>query len=585
MRALKRLRSGRSRLRSSFAAFAAALIFVASGVVGVLGFAGAASANPAETPNQTPVQEVATGTPNVIDALGPFQDAIPAGTSGAAANWAFDLNDDSSVSVTTSSVWAVNDQIVIDVGPPGSPSNEPWVDQDSVAGDYVEFDGTPSVFQEGGPSGGTAPTFTVALANDSHDGFNESGLTDSLVITFTNSSSASTSTPYTMAILGIKYTVGGGTPQGAITSTGFYFDGPNPPPAGVTLVVQPNAAVIDSTATANTPAVTVEPSAVAAPISPISVNEITPGTVEADSDAGDQFLGSTGYICVTIAPSTDGEQATFVGSPTISVSGGTVGGLAGVEGTVEIINPSTSTVDGPLPGGTTLVTQVLHASSSPTTFTFGNLQTDAPEALGPVTAEVTIDQNFNCTGGTVPGTGVPIALPGSPTYDYSASGAPEITIYTVATGHGPRADAPIYGSTSEQTAVASLEYELPPAPLGNCLPNNANPHPRSTSFGSTVILTVDANDGFDSLAASYLASYYNTGVLLTEGANDATNANGGSINAVDPYTLNAIQSEGVTTVFIVGGVDAVSAADATIKESLENVRFLTRNILIWKDCE
>jgi putative cell wall-binding protein len=555
MRALKNLSSGRRRLRGSFAASAAALIFVATGAAGVLSFAGTASANPAETPGQTPVMDPITNAPNTIIALGPFQDAIESGTSGAAANWAFDMNDNPSPSVTLSSTWAVGDEVVIDVGPPGSPSNQPWVNQDVTTGDYVEFDGTPSVFVEGGPSGATAPTFTVSPVTEdtAHDSLNDvnAGLTDQLVITFTNSASVTGLTPFTLAILGVKYTVGGGTPMGPITSTGFYFDTPNPAPVGVPLAVVPNAAVIAITATANTPPISVLPSAVAAPISPISVTELKPGQVGADSDAGDTFLGSIGYICVTIAPSSDGEQATFTGSPTISVSGATAGGLANVEGTVDIINPAT------LPGGTTLVAQVLVASSTPTTFTFGNLETNAPEELGPVTAEVTIDQNFNCTGG------LPIALPGSPTYDYSTSGAPEITIYTVATSHGPGADAAIYGSTSEQTAVASLEYELPPAPLGNCLPNNANPHPRATSFGSTVILTVDTNDGFDSLAASYLASYYNTGVLLTEGANDETNADGGSVNTVDPYTLNAIQEEGVTTVFIVGGPDAISAADAT----------------------
>jgi putative cell wall-binding protein len=555
MRALKNLSSGRRRLRGSFVAFAAALVFVATGAVGVLGFAGTASANPAETLNQTPVLDPVTGAPNTIINLGPFIDAIPAGSSGAAANWALGLNDDASPSVTLSSTWAIGDQIVIDVGPPGSPSNAPWVDQDVTTGNYVEFDGTPAVIAEGGASGATAPTFTVSpVATDTaHDTGNDiaAGLTDQLVITFTNSAGLTGLSSFTLAILNVKYTVGGGANQGPITSTGFYFDTPNPAPAGVSLVVIPNAAVISMTASANIPPVSVLPSAVAAPISPISVTELKPGQVGADPDAGDQFLGSVGYICVTIAPSSDGEQASFVGSPTIAVSGASVGGLANIEGTVSAITTS------PLGGDTTLVTQVLVGSTSPTTFTFSNLETNAPEELGPVTVEVTVDQNFNCTGG------LPVALPGNPTYDYSTSGAPEITIYTVATGHGPRSNAPIYGSTSEQTAVASLEYELPPAPLGNCLPNNANPHPRSTSFGSSVVLTVDTNDGFDSLAASYLASYYNTGVLLTEGANDPTEADGGSVDTVDQYSLNAIQQEGATTVFIVGGIDAVSAADAT----------------------
>jgi putative cell wall-binding protein len=560
MRALRNLRSWRPRLRSSFAAFAATLIFVATGVVGVLGFAGTANANPAETAGETPVMDIVTQAPNTIDNLGPFLDAIEAGTSGPAANWAFDLNDNPSTSVTLSSTWSAGDQIVIDVGPPGSPTNAPWTDQDVSTGDDVEFDGTPTVLVgKDGASGSTVPTFTVSpvSTDTAHDTANDIalGLTDQLVITFTDSATVTGLTPYTLIILGIQYTVGAGTPQGPITSAGFYLDTPNPGTAGhpgVPLAVIPNAAVIDLSATANVPPVTVLPSAVAAPISPISVNELKPGQVGADSNAGDEALTSVGYICVTIAPNASPgplpEQATFVGSPTIGVSGTTVGGLGNVQGTVSIIN-----------SGTTLVTQVLVASSSPTTYTFSNLETNAPElagqpeATGPVTAEVSIDQNFNCTGGE------PVALPGSPTYDYSTTGVPEITIYTVGTGHGPKSNAPIYGSTSEQTAVAALEYELPPAPLGNCLPNNANPHPRATSFGSTVVLTVDSNDGFDSLSASYLASYYNTGVLLTGGGTDEADVD----STVDQYTMNAIQQEGATTVLIVGGVDAVSAADAT----------------------
>jgi len=270
--------------------------------------------------------------------------------------------------------------------------------------------------------------------------------------------------------------------------------------------------------------------------------------VLSDPVLGDTLLTSVGYICIAAT------SGSFTGSPTIGVSPSGTGGTAAVAGTVSIITVAT----GPLAGDSALVAQVLFSSTTtPTVFTFSNLKVNAPAATGPVTAIVTIDNNFSCTGSNG------VLEIGNPVFQVSTSGLPAITIYTVATGFGPRSDGAIFGSTSEQTAVASLEYQLPPAPGGNCLPNNAHPNPFPSDVGSTVILTVDSNDGFDSLSASYLASFYGTGVLLTEGAGDETAANGGSDNTVDPYTMNAIQQEGTTTVIIVGGPDAVSNADQT----------------------
>ncbi len=543
MRALSKLRSWRPGIRAPFAAFAAATVIAGTALAGLLGFAGTASALPSPTAGASPIAFV-TGSPlNTIGTLGPFVDAIAAGTTGAGADWAFQLNDNPSSATQTT--WQIGDTLVIDVGPPTTGANS----NDVVTGSTVQFANVPAVLEvSGGASGATKPTFgTPVLSQNPADISNDSGLTDQLTIPFTNSAGTGGSTPFTILIANVNYKVGAGTPMGPISTAGFYTD------ANVTtnITISPDAAVLDAYATSNTPAVSVLPSAINAPISPVSVTELKPGIVHADSVDNDANPASQGYVCLTLAsanaePSTS--EGIFTGSPTFSVSTSPNSG-ATIQGTVAIIN-----------SGTTLVAQVTHVSTAaPATFTFGNLTVNAPEALGVVTAELSIDNNNTCNDVTG------ILLPGNPQYSASIGlgGAPLVPLYTVATGFGAKANGAIYGSTSEQTAVAALEYQRPVTPGGNCLPNDQTPRPATHEVGSTVVLTVDSNDGFDSLSASYLAGFYDTGVLLTEGAGDETEADGGGINNVDPYTLQAIQQEGVTSVLIVGGPLAISNADMT----------------------
>lgn len=530
MRALSKLRSWRPKIRTHIAVIAAVAAVFGTGLAGAIGFA----ASPAAAAGFTPVSGV-TGTPDTINTIAPFVDGIVAGTSGAAANWVFNLNDCTTANypcvgsgpAASGLVWATGDTLQIAVSPPGTTPGA--AGNDVASGSYVEFDGTPVVaVVSGGCTGSTKPTFTAAVGNNPADNSNSTGLSDLLTITFTNGGDGNCGVPYLIAILNVKYTVGPDTPMGPIGTAGGYTNLSNTEPVSVV----PNAEILDAVATANTPPVSVLPSAINAAISPITVTEVNPDTVP------------TGFICVTA------QEGTFTGTPTLTVSGSPTGGTASVSSDVAIIN-----------GGTTIEGEVLtHSTSAPTTFTFSNITVDAPEALGHVTATVSVGNGPGCTGGT------PIFLPGNPVYQYSGTGQPEITIYIVATGYGPHADGAIYGSTSEQTAVASLEYQRPVTPGGQCLPNDQTPRPARYSVGSTVVLTTDSNDGFDSLSAAYLAGFYDTGVLLTEGAG-IYESDGGSPSTVDPYTLQAIQQEGVTSVLIVGGPNAVSAADMT---QLEN---------------
>jgi len=560
MRAFRRIRSWRSEVRT----LCAALVAVMFGLGGALSISSAANAAPniPSVPGITPILSLDGSTVNEVNNLAPSTYAIPSGTTGAAADWAFDVNDNPSPSVLASDVWLQNDQLVINVAGPGGTTA-----QNSADGDYVEFDAasgkTPiAIVAPGtGTPGATAPTFTEALTANPAD-TDSTGLTDELVITFTDPATVTGLANFTVIILNVNYTVGAAVPQGVITTPGSYYcqDGTAACATGAytPITVAPNAAVVNAYAGANAPPISLAPNAVNGAISPITVTEQQAGVVDSDSDAGDISPSSTGYICVALV--TPG--AKFTGTPTISASGTAI-----VQGTVSIIGgfiqqpgppppaPPALVLTGPV---STLVAQVLFSSvTTPSTFTFSNLTVDAPGTTGPVTAQVTIDNNAQCSNPTQ------VLLPGNPLFEAAPGGGGalpptadnQIVIFQVENGNGPTFNGRIFGSTSEQTAVASLEYEYPTTETGGaCLPNNAHPHPHSTSFGSSVVLTVDGNDGFDSLSAAYLASYVHSGVLLTEGGGAAT---------VDQYTLNAIQQEGVTTVYIVGGTAAVSAADAT----------------------
>jgi putative cell wall-binding protein len=546
MRALNTIRSKRLRLRPALAVTAASLIAFVAGVGGALSIQGTAGAV-----GLTPIQDETGLTADLIDALGPVLPGIPAGSTGAAANWTFDVNGNPSSPI--SDTWADGDTLSIDVTPNGG-----QVAQNVITSSYVEFSAKPTVIlaASGGGSQAAAPTFTTALGTNPADNSNDivAGLTDQLTITFTNNPGPTAENSFTLLVLGISYTIGAGTGQGAIHAFGNYVSAST----GTTpIIVQPNAAVLNADATANTPAVSVLPNSVNQAISPIVINELATGVVDSDPIPGDLSVGSHGYICVQTV--TAGSK--FVGSPTITVGPSNVGGTAGVEGTVQI---ETTTLNAPPAGGaqvSTLVAQVLSSSTTtPTTFTISGLEVDAPAVVGPVTVHVLIDENSTCSAAFSPAGSPadPILLPGSPVFQ----GNNAITIYTVGTAFGPGSDEPIFGSTSEQTAVAALENQLPPAPGGNCLPNNAHPHPFPSSVGSTVVLTTDENGHLDAETASYVAGFYDTGVLLTEGPGEL-----GDGVVVDPYTLSAIQQEGTTTVLIVGGPDAVSAQDMT---QLEN---------------
>jgi len=295
-----------------------------------------------------------------------------------------------------------------------------------------------------------------------------------------------------------------------------------------------NAYVEGVSVTANTPAVSVLPSAINAPISNITLTESTIGSIPG-LGAPSGFGG--GFVCVTLSPG-NGTFTTTAANPTFTVSTNNEGGTGTVTSTVFL---AASAGSSPYEPGSTLVSQVLYASTTtPTIYTFSGITVDAPDNFeGPVGAFITVGAAWDpatdeCTGGVV--------LPEYGNENFQSQVDGQIEIYAVGQQTtGTR----IAGSIADQTAEAALEAQWPPTPGGFCVPNNANPDPTADNVGSSVVLATDQNWP-DALTGSYLASYYHTGVLLTPGG------------MLSPYAAQAIQEEGISTVFIVGGPLAVS---------------------------
>jgi len=98
-------------------------------------------------------------------------------------------------------------------------------------------------------------------------------------------------------------------------------------------------------------------------------------------------------------------------------------------------------------------------------------------------------------------------------------------------GVAPTLKASISGTDADGTAIAEMEAAFPP---GTTCPTS-----------HAVVLATDQTFP-DALAASYLAGYLGTGILLTPMA------------ALSTETQVALQEEGITSVYVVGGILAVS---------------------------
>jgi putative cell wall-binding protein len=507
-------------------------VVATAGGVGL--FAGVAGANAA------PQVNFCSGAPSQLCLLpGSAAYGISTGTTGKAAPWFLLLNNAHTPPALVTDRWTAGDSIFVTVTIPGGTFGG-LGGNDQGAGKFVEFAQTGSIAAvgQGCDAGVTPPTATVTAGTYSADVSGDAGLTDTLKITFTNSSPATGgSTSSSSCELGLintangpafnlSYTVGVNTPSGKIPVAADYVPSTFLPAqtlanwvAGTSQAfINPtsNASVDDVSVTANVPPISVLPNAVNAPISPINIvetvnNQLQPGPVCVQLDNTGNTWSTALTPKFTVTPSTGGLTA----------------------GPVGVITDANN-------GKSTLIGNVVDSTSpgSPATWTFSNLAVNASGSVGPQTVTVLI--NATVAGGAC--TGTPVLIQGN--QDFGSPTGGNVVAFSIGT---VAVNSRIFGSVADQTAVAALEfqYKADPGSGNNCLPNNAPPHASQHDVGSSVVLATDQNWP-DALTASYLASYLRSGVLLTP------------TGSLSMYTEQALRQEGVSTVFIVGGNLAVA---------------------------
>ena len=451
--------------------------------------------------------------------------------------------------------WNQNDSIFIDVSPDGThfEATPPFDPNNAATENFVEWASVPFV-QATCPSGTTQPQITGTLGTYKNAASGVSN--DVLKLTFENANTQQgqkdipdpNAATCSLAMPFISYTVGANTtvgdvnvqatyvPVGAPAATfGNYLTGTGGAGGDCTasgyvssipggsgcedfVNVQSNAYVSGAYVTANVPAVSVLPGAVNAPISPINIVETQPDQVE--------DFPAHRYVCVTLL---DGANTWSTASnPTFSSTSPT------------IVNPVINLES----GNHVLVGQVLEdsaeSSPKPATYTFSGLAVNAGPDEGNQLVSVTINADSSCGGG------VPINRIGDRSYG-------QITAFQIGNA---TINSRIAGVDAPGTAIAALEAQYPPTPGGGCLPNNSNPAPDKDDVGSSVVLATSQNWP-DALTASYLASYLKTGILLTPGA------------SLSSETQTAIRNEGASSVYIVGGNQAVADSIASQLQSTQ----------------
>jgi putative cell wall-binding protein len=357
---------------------------------------------------------------------------------------------------------------------------------------WLYFDGTPTV-KVAATSKANKPTVSAHLENT---GTCSSSEPNELLISFTSTGGFTTATPgsVTITVSGVRYTVTDTASTGPATVTAQYRSATSPVTT-VTLGAASNAYIGGFSVTANTPPVTVPSKAFDASISPVDVEE-WPTSAVPTGDA----------VCVALAT---GNYFDAAAKATAKESGGTGTVASGV------------TYPGALATKSAVAAfKVTKAATTVATYTVSGLAVDASATAGPVDVTVTYTATTSC---------------GSSAVIYPVGTAVAYTIGKATTA------VRIYGNTPDATAAAELESEFAPK-SGDCV-----------ATGSVVLATDEHYP--DALASAYLASYLQTGTLLTP------------TSTVSTVTLDAIRDEGITHVYVVGGSLAVSTTDVKKLES------------------
>ncbi len=359
-----------------------------------------------------------------------------------------------------------------------------------------------------------APTVSVSLGATNGTSLTPAcatygGVDNELIVTFTNTGTlvgptTAGNAAATIVLSGISYTVGSGAASGSLAMTADYqgvtgsvVDGANPAVAVTNLSA--GAPTGPSDASVTDVVVGANSPAVSVPAGSVDA-AISPVTI-AEATAG---ALPNGYICVALSSGTFDKNAT----PTPTVSAGNVVVSSSVTGA----------------GSNTLAFSVTTPSTTASTISLGKLAVDAPTPFsGPVFLTVSDGQNSTCNsaGAFFLTTGTQAA--------YNVGG---VTVISGATADG----------TAAQEMFSRFNYAA-----GAC-PGHAGSFINGIAANRPVVLATDANYP-DALAASYLAGVLKAGILLTP------------TNSLSSATLSALQLEGITNVYVVGGPLAISNAD------------------------
>ncbi len=383
---------------------------------------------------------------------------------------------------------------------------------------YVLFTGTPaaSVTASTGASG--TPTFATSTTN----GATCTGLNhNELALTFTNTGTFTKATgTVTIHVTGIKYaTKAGNAASEGTVSVSWGFDSPG----ATTVTAQKttkdatahgaaNATFETALVTANTPAKTVKPDALDAPISPINVVEQAGGAIPA------------GYVCVSLSTGTFDVSA--AAKAVVTRGNGVVTAAVTYEKTATAT--STKTVTTTVAKFARYKITTASSAGNPSTYSLETLAVKAGATFGAVTALVKYGTTPNCKKDTSEVGG-------------SVTSSKAVAFNVTGTANQ------IYGLTADATAVKELEFQFPATTATKCPGTGKS----STGTGSRAVLLANDTHYPDALSGAYLASVLHTGILLSPY---------GKVSAV---TMTAIRLEGITHVYVLGGTLAITKTVVT----------------------
>lgn len=380
----------------------------------------------------------------------------------------------------------------------------------NAIGKYLAFAATPTVTYTATGSKGVSATPKVTASLKSVSPCTASGRDNELKLTFTNSvtlkHTGSNAGYAKFVISGIKYAVGTTDTHGVVAvtpATSTNFSANHPTPTGT----PDNADVSYAYLTATSATLTA--GSLDHAITTVKITEAKGKTVP------------TGYVCLTLA-NTGGSASTFdtTASATVTTTGG-----ATAKKTVTYTNT-----------GKTAKFDVTKQSTAtkPSTFAVSGLAIDATTTTGKtVTLTARDGEATTCTAtGTTDLLTTAVAHTKAPnTQDVAATSVQSTEVY---------------GSTADATAAAELDKSY--THTGGT--TTCAGYYTTTGTAKSTHAVVLARDTYfsDALASQDLAKYLDSGTLLTPSGTLST------------ATINALRVQGIQTVYVVGGPDAIKTS-------------------------